>query len=313
MNFHQLECFVAVCNEGSFSKAAKKLYISESSISQTIRKIESELEVDLFNRSSRSLRLTYAGKQYLKVASTILQSQQNYINEIKGNSEDLSGELIILLSEKRAREFLPSVIPVLIAKYPNILYKIQDIRSPLETRLKMLLDGNCDFLVSNHIYSHNAVENVKICSEHLALIVAKGSPACHRLFPDGVIPPKISPEMFKEERLILQLPEYHGRQLIDAIFQDINSIPNVIMEVVSTETSKELAITGIACTLCDELVTGETPIQIEHDGYYSIPVDHPSAQKDIYISYNKMYKLSQVHIDLLNELVSKFNGGKFES
>ncbi len=306
MNFHQLDCFLTVCAEGTISGAAKKMYVSESSISQIIHKMESELGAELFNRSSRRLALTYAGKQYLKTANKIMQQQRNFLSEISGAHHDISGEFTLSLSEKRVKELLPSVLPKFMDRYPNIAIKIQDVRSPLDIRLKQLLDGTCDLFVSNHKFMHNSVENIPICSEQLALIISKNSPSLQRLFPDGSIPSKLSPELLAGERLILQHQAYHGRELVERIFQDINIIPNIVIEVISSESSRELARTGVACTLCDELLSATRPFEPDHGDYYSILIDHPYAKKDVFISYNKLYQLALFHMDFIKILADAF-------
>ena len=62
MDLFQLETFLTVAREGSFSKAAKRLYRTQPAISQTVRKLEEEIGEALFDRSSRDGILTDAGK-----------------------------------------------------------------------------------------------------------------------------------------------------------------------------------------------------------------------------------------------------------
>ncbi|ATW25859.1 LysR family transcriptional regulator [Candidatus Formimonas warabiya] len=307
MNFHQMECFLTVVEEGGVSPAARKLYVSESSISQTIRKIETELGVTLFNRSSYKMTLTYAGKQYLQTVSGILQQHRNFLNGISGSDNNISGELSIWLSEKRAKDLLPKTLPVFMKCYPNVRIKIWDQRIPLDAREKLLLEGKCDLFISNHKTLINEIGNIPLCKEQLSLIVSKNSDAIPRLFPDGVITEKIPAIRLHGERLILLQRMYHGRILVDQIFHDLDIVPKIVMEVTYNETAKELAIAGIGCALSDEILIHDHICNIDRGDYYAVLIDHPFAKRDIVISYNKLYHLSSFHKAFIDIMIEQFN------
>ena len=72
MELEQLRIFVAVAESGSFTKAAKKLYISHSTTSRTVTALENELSLRLFNRENKILGLTEAGELLLKESRELL-------------------------------------------------------------------------------------------------------------------------------------------------------------------------------------------------------------------------------------------------
>ena len=74
MNFRQLECFVAVVEEGSFTRAARRLGITQPSLSQHIRTLEDELEGAVLDRLPRGVSLTPAGRALLPEARTALRA-----------------------------------------------------------------------------------------------------------------------------------------------------------------------------------------------------------------------------------------------
>ena len=71
MNTRQLQYILMIASTGSFSEAAKRLYVSQPSLSQYVHKLETELGVNLFERTN-PLRLTYAGEVYVEAAKGIL-------------------------------------------------------------------------------------------------------------------------------------------------------------------------------------------------------------------------------------------------
>ena len=83
MELEQLRVFAAVADEGSFTGAARRLYISHSTVSRTITALEEELGVRLFERSSRDFRLTEAGEALLPQAQSLLAAAEKIKDGMK--------------------------------------------------------------------------------------------------------------------------------------------------------------------------------------------------------------------------------------
>lgn len=82
MDFRDLQYVIAVADCGSITEAAKKLYISQPSLSYIISKIEQDIGVQLFYRKNYPLTLTYAGEKYVDTARTILRLNDNLRREL---------------------------------------------------------------------------------------------------------------------------------------------------------------------------------------------------------------------------------------
>ena len=109
---------VATC--GSFTKAAAKLFISQPALSNYIGKIEEDLGVQLFDRSSTSLTLTYAGEQYLKHARVILGQMDEMDKKIRDITQNMKGKLRLGFPSERIIYMLPLILAPLKTKYPGI-------------------------------------------------------------------------------------------------------------------------------------------------------------------------------------------------
>ena len=83
MELEQLRVFAAVADEGSFTGAARRLYISHSTVSRTVTALEEELGVRLFERSSREFRLTEAGEALLPQAQSLLAAAEKIKDGMK--------------------------------------------------------------------------------------------------------------------------------------------------------------------------------------------------------------------------------------
>src|SRR3977135_3552435 len=99
MELSQLEVFLAVAREGRFSRAAEKLYRTQSAVSQTIRKLEQELGEPLFDRSSRDARLTDAGQVLFEYAEKLVNLRNDARASLSELEEMHRGKLVIAANE----------------------------------------------------------------------------------------------------------------------------------------------------------------------------------------------------------------------
>ncbi|UWG98937.1 LysR family transcriptional regulator [Dehalobacter sp. DCM] len=126
MEIKELEYFIAVCKYKSISKAANKLYISQQGLSRIINKLEEELQVLLFYRTSASLQLTEYGEFLLKRAQDFLLHHDNIKKDIKIFKERKEGELKIGFSYGVLNMIPQHLIENFVQKYPNVLLKINE-------------------------------------------------------------------------------------------------------------------------------------------------------------------------------------------
>src|SRR5882762_384720 len=107
MDLSQLEVFLAVAREGRFSRAAEKLYRTQSAVSQTIRKLENELGEPLFDRSSRDGLLTDAGRVLHEYAEKLLNLRSDAQEALVELRELHKGKLAIAANELTVLYLLP--------------------------------------------------------------------------------------------------------------------------------------------------------------------------------------------------------------
>ena len=74
MQINWIQAFVEVADKQNFTEAAEAMYVSQSTLSKYIKSLEAELDVMLFDRTTRSAKLTYAGEQVLQYASDVCKA-----------------------------------------------------------------------------------------------------------------------------------------------------------------------------------------------------------------------------------------------
>src|SRR4029077_12262085 len=132
MEVHQLEYFVAVAEEGSFTKAAERLLVAQPSLSQGIKKLEREVGQPLFDRLPRGVALTEAGQRLLEHARLVLREIGDARERIREIGAQVTGSLAIGAIPTIAPFLLPSVVQDFRRRWPEVnLSLVEDVTSRL--------------------------------------------------------------------------------------------------------------------------------------------------------------------------------------
>ena len=111
MNTRHAQYMLTILKEGSITAAARKLYVSQPSLSQTVRLVENSLGTPIFNRTTDPITLTYAGEKYMEAARQILTIHSNLEKEISEITHEDHGTIRLGIPVQRAMEVLPSASP----------------------------------------------------------------------------------------------------------------------------------------------------------------------------------------------------------
>ena len=247
MNLKQALYIRTVAQEGNITAAAKKLYVSQPSLSQMIRQVESEYGVTLFDRTVSPLRLTYAGEKYLEAANVMLTANERLENELREIRQENSGLLRLGISVQRAIQILPVALPWFTMQFPKVSV---DLREEGSARLEKLLeDGEIDLALA-------AIESVSpqlsytlIEKEIVGVLAGRGAAIAQQL-PPGT---PISLSMIREDAFVSLKPGHSVRVVQDALFRAEGVRPQILLETDSLEVAKRVAIQAGACMLCSDI------------------------------------------------------------
>src|SRR4051794_31611368 len=128
MNFRQLECFVAVVDEGSFTRAARRVGISQPSLSQHIRSLEAELAGPVLNRLPRGVSLTPAGRTLLPDARIAVRALERGFRGARATLAADGGELEIATVLSMAVGVLPRHIGTWHELHPTVSIRLHEFR-----------------------------------------------------------------------------------------------------------------------------------------------------------------------------------------
>lgn len=147
MNTQNLDYFLTIVETGNLTKAAEKLFVSQPSLSQYLKRLEKNLGAELFDRTASPLRLTYSGERYYQYAIQSKKLNENIRRELADISSSQSGLLRLGVALWRGAVLLPDIYPEFHAKYPGICIELFEGRS--SQLQSALLNDNIDLAVMN--------------------------------------------------------------------------------------------------------------------------------------------------------------------
>ena len=150
MDIHHLKIFFEACNEKSFTKAAKKLYISQSAVSIQIKKLEHTLGLQLIERNSKNFKLTFAGKELFKMSQDVFERISRMENEMKKKLQYKKGKISIGATHNIGEPILPRIMIEFRKKFPEIEFDLY-IKNK-ESLVKHLKEGTVDIALMEEYF-----------------------------------------------------------------------------------------------------------------------------------------------------------------
>lgn len=167
--FKNKDYVLETAREGSFSKAAKKLYISQPSLSASIKRIEEKISIPIFDRSTNPVTLTEAGEEYVKYALEIEEKERDFEKYISDYTQLLTGNVTIGGSSLFSSFMLPFMIAEFNKKYPSIKFKI--FEDSTKNLMEKLVLGNIDIIIDNAVINDSRIKSTVYTQEMLLLAV----------------------------------------------------------------------------------------------------------------------------------------------
>ena len=172
--FQGMEYVYAVYKAQSFSKAAKELFISQPSLSASIKRIEKKIGYPIFDRSTKPLQLTEYGESYIRAVEQMMLVKNEFSNYVNDLGDLKAGSLTIGGSSLFASLVLPTFLAEFGKKFRMI--KVELIEETTATLEKMVRNGEVDLVMDNCILDEEVFEWKPIREEHLLLAVPESFP-----------------------------------------------------------------------------------------------------------------------------------------
>ena len=272
----ELEIFLAAADQENFSAAARKLHLSQPAISFQIQSLESQLKVQLFQRTGRRVALTQAGRDLLPIAHEMMYLSSQ-IEEVLGAQQDVvRGELIIGCSTSPGRYILPRLIGAFHQRYPEVHSNVEVMdRQSVEDRL---LTKEIHFGVLGLPPKSKKLECWSLFADELVLIVAASHPWANRA--------QISPMELGNAEWVLREQGAATRHLILSRLAErglsVEAL-NVVMNLGTSEAIEVAVESGYGVSFVSRVAVQRS---VEMGKIKIVPVEGMSVRRQIFMVRN---------------------------
>ena len=239
-----LRCFVAVADELHFGRAAGRLGMTQPPLSRQIQQLEHQLDVELLNRSSRSVRLTPAGRSFLIEARRILHLAEGAALSAKRISAGTDGSIALGFTASTGYSYLPRLLTAAHAQLRNVDFVLKEMVTV--DQLDALSSGRIDVGLLRPPVDHDELDSFPVMRERLVCAM----PLHHTLAKRR----NVSIRDFDHEPTIGYSP-FEARyfyDLVASVFQSAGSVPRYAHYMTQILSILALVQAGIGIALVPE-------------------------------------------------------------
>lgn len=295
---------------GTISKAAEKLYISQPALTKYIHTLEENLNIKLFEKVGRTVRLTPYGYSYVEAARKIVRICDDLEQEVYASDDMIRGTLRIG-GGRRSAYIIPKVIPELSKQFPSVYLAMYE--TSYDEVENMLLQGKIDLGIvkesPNHTDEHLCY--VPLFEEELVLVTAAGHPlTCFAQEPQyGSNHPWIDLRLFANENFILYKVGHRNRYLTNCLLMDNGIEPRHFYDTDNIEGALHLAKAGYGVCFSPEVYANNLLLMSKGDPVIQMfSVGRPVNKYRYCVVYRKgsyMTRYAAACIELLKKTFEK--------
>ena len=282
MNLKQLEAFVQVSESGSFSKAAKELFLTQPTISAHISSLEKELNVRLFIRNTKEVSLSDDGKDLYRYAKQITDLEKAIEERFYMDSDDGKHFITIAASTIPAQYLLPKVLMCYRERYPKEQIKIMETDS--SEVVTQVVDHMVDVGFTGTVLEKKHCKYIPFYKDELA-VIAPDTPEYRILKEqnrDDIDWIKRKPLILREEGSGTRKEAEKQLKNAGISMEDLD----IVASIANQETIKKSVKQGMGITVLSRLAAED------EDGLLIFPIPGADEGRDINLVYNKNYQMT---------------------
>lgn len=279
MDLRQLRYFVAIVEQGSFSRAASFLNVAQPALSLHVRNMEAALDTPLLRRSSRGVAPTEAGDILLRHARIILNQVATAQEELRGRQGDPAGVVRVGLPGTLAEIVSVPLFVAAQRRFPKIQLRLAEAMSGFVT--EWLLDARIDLALIYQQPAGQSIVATEILREDLVFFGPAATVAHLGLPPPGEA---LSFDMLSRIPLVVPGQAHGLRMLLADLAGKRRARLNIAVEVDSYANIKELVKSGFGCSILPLHVIAP---EVEAGTMRTWPIESPAVQRGVFLAHSE--------------------------
>lgn len=241
MDTKHLRYLLMIAKEGNITKAADKLFISQSSLSYTLSSIEKDLGQPLFYRQRNGVSLTPAGSRYIRAAEEILRIHDDLMQELHYMQNNTN--IRVASSSVWGTKLIEETIPKFRKKHPEAFF---DVTAGVEMHFldTEIHKGNIDFAFISLSPFDKDYANSQLLREEPIYFAVPASHSYTKENPGDIMSLEDIPKYFSENTFLLSRPGSSIRVTVDHLFQNLNFTPRRLIEMNGLHITRGMVAEG---------------------------------------------------------------------
>lgn len=300
MNTKQLRYVITLAREGSFSKAADVLNVSQPSLSQYIKTLEKQLGTELFDRTNSNLRLTNAGRVFVEDASKMVDIENQLMDKLTDIENNVTGSIIVGTTPFRCSTMMPRIVADFNKCYPGM--NIVVVEKGNEELKAAVESGECDMCITTSSFDEKLFECYNISQEEMVLAVNSQSELYDVLsdkcvHTDDARFELIDVSLLDNERFVMLTSGQIMQKSLDELCTECGINLKTAVVVKSLDAQKNMVLNNIGAALVPDVYAG----QLEDDGkirFFSL--NHRLPKRNVVLLHRKDKYLSKAMKSLID-------------
>jgi DNA-binding transcriptional LysR family regulator len=299
MNVKDYEYIVEIADQGSISKAANRLYITQSALTRFLQRIESEVGVPLFYRHGNKFILTGAGQLYVEKGRQIIKLNGEIDSELKLIALNSSNYIRLGCGLGRMEMLVSKVLPAFYGLHPNFRIKLRNLGSP--EMAYMVETNQLDLALLSDVKSRSNLMSATVGKLIAALAVPTSSPLLNEAVAEPGLPYPLlrSKRWLKEPYIRVDQGTSSGR-IVEEYFRSLGGPPQIILEADNVAIAVKAVEAGLGNAIMLSLPLPDSSIK-----YCCLP-DLNIETRNLNIVWRLDYYINPAVSDLIKIIMEVF-------
>lgn len=286
MDVRDYEYIAAIADQGSITRAAEQLFITQPALTKFLQRIEKELGLSLFVRKGKQFILTEAGQKYVEVGHEILRLDRKLTEQLKQDGITQKKRVRLGFSMGRFYDLMESVLPAFSEAYPDV--QVYASAGTSRKQFDLLRRRELDMAIVTNVEQRMGYTYLPVEKSYLALAVCEDDHLVELAEPaEGYPFPVIDREHLRGRRFIMLQANTNSGHLTRELFRRYDIRPNIILELNDVRSVIDSVANGVGASMFMSVAAGNQKIH-----YLSVKDVEPISQM-VYLAYRTDLALTE--------------------